>query len=324
MKNGDRMTGEVKRLENGVLQVDLDYVDGTVAVDWQKVLRIESTALFLVQLQDGSTYSGTVVSRESSAGVPIRITIQAEGQQIVTFERSKVVRVTQTSESVWERLSGDITMGATYSKGNSTAQYNFGSEVAYRETHWGGRLSYDSNLASSAGATSATRNQLDLIVYHELPWKNYFYAGTGGFLESSVQGLQQQTTLGFGVGRILKNTSRVRLTVLGGFGWQTASYVPLAQTERPQNTSLALLSSNLQVFRFKKTRLNIDTGLAPAITPRTDRLFFRSNASYYLKLFGSVDWNFSFYGNWDTQPPAHLPDSDYGTSTGLSWTFGNQ
>src|SRR5436190_6689815 len=33
MKNGDHITGEVKKLEGGVLQVDLDYVDGTLAID---------------------------------------------------------------------------------------------------------------------------------------------------------------------------------------------------------------------------------------------------------------------------------------------------
>ena len=324
LKNGDRMTCEVERLENGVLQVELDYVDGAIAVDWQKVARIESTALFLVQLQDGSTYSGVVVNRESPAGAPVRITIQEEAQQSVTFDRSAIVRMTQTSQNVWQRLSGAVTLGATYSKGNSTAQYNFGSDLAYQEAYWGGRISYVSNLTSSTGAATATRNQLDLIAYHQLPWKNYFYAGTGDFLQSSVQGVQQQTTLGFGLGRFLKNTSRVRWAVLGGIGWQTASYVPSAQEQRSQDTGLALLSSSLQVFSFKKTRLTVDAGIAPAIIPRTGRLFFRNNASYYLKLFGSVDWNFSFYGNWDTQPPAHLAGSDYGTSTGLSWAFGNQ
>ena len=30
IKNGDRLTGEVKKLEHGVLYVDLDYVSGSV------------------------------------------------------------------------------------------------------------------------------------------------------------------------------------------------------------------------------------------------------------------------------------------------------
>jgi len=30
----------------------------------------------------------------------------------------------------------------------------------------------------------------------------------------------------------------------------------------------------------------------------------------------------SFYGNWDNQPPPGFSGSDYGSSSGLSWTFG--
>jgi hypothetical protein len=43
-----------------------------------------------------------------------------------------------------------------------------------------------------------------------------------------------------------------------------------------------------------------------------------------LKLFGTINWNLSFYGNWDTQPPSGTSGNDYGINSGLSWTFGNQ
>ena len=53
MANGDRITGEIKGLDAGVLRVDLDYVDGTIALAWMKVARVESPQLFIVQAQDG-------------------------------------------------------------------------------------------------------------------------------------------------------------------------------------------------------------------------------------------------------------------------------
>lgn len=324
MKNGDRITGEVKRLENGVLKVDVDYVDGTISIDWLKVDRLESTALFLVQLQNGSVYSASIVKQETLPGTPVKIEIQPAGEVPMTVERSQVVTMTQTSESVWQRFSGSITLGATYSKGNSTTQYNIGSELDYLETRWGVRANYGSNLSSSTGAPTATRNSLDMLGYRLLPWRNYFYAVTSGFLQSSVQGIKRQTNVGIGFGRFLKNTNRVRLSILGGLGWQRATYVASAEPNPVQNTGVALVSSNLQVFSFKKTRLNIDAAIAPALTPETGRIFSKINAAYYLKLFGKIDWNLSFYGNWDTQPPNHLPSSDYGSSTGLSWTFGNK
>src|SRR3954447_257829 len=321
MKNGDRITGEVKRIENGVLKVDLDYVDGTLAISWLKVARLESKALFLVQLDDGAMFSGKVIT--SQGPTPLSIEIQPEGQQPFNIEESRVVRMTQTSESLLHRFSANVTLGATYSKGNNATQYNVGSAVDYTETHWGGNLNYSSNLASNTGAPTTTRNQVDLAAYRLLRWQNYFYEGTAGFLQSSVQGIDRQTTLGMGIGRYLKNTNLIRFTILGGLGWQRINYVPEVSTQRMQDTAVGLISSNLEVFNFKKTRLKVYGTLAPALSQR-GRLFSRLNATYYLSVFGKVDWNFSFYGSWDTQPPAHLPSSDYGTSTGLSYTFGNR
>jgi hypothetical protein len=221
------------------------------------------------------------------------------------------------------RFSGAITTGTLYSKGNSTTQYSIASELAYRETNWGGTLSYGGNLSSSTGAQTSTRNEVDLNAYRLLPWRNYFYGGSAGFLQSSVQGIERRTNLGFGLGRFLKDTNRVRFAVMGGFGWQGTHYVPVPQTEQSQNLAVGLVIVSFNAFSFKSTRLTADGTLAPSLT-EAGREFAKANASYYIKLFGKIDWNFSFYGNWDTKPPVHLQSSDYGTSTGLSYTFGTK
>jgi hypothetical protein len=321
MKNGDRITCEIKTLQNAALQVSLDYVNGSISIDWFKVARVESDSLFIVQLEDGTTYSARVVSPEGPA--PIELEIQTEGQAPLVVDKTRIVRMTQTSEGVLQRFSGKITLGSTHSKGNNATQYNLGSELNYTDMRWGGTLDYTSNLSSSTGATSSTWNQFDLTTYRLLPWKDFFYAGTGGLLQSSVQGIQRQTELGGGIGRFFKNTNRVRFSVMGGLGWQRTNYVPGAQTQRLQNVPVGLILSNLQVFSFKRTTLSVSGSLAPALAQQ-DRLFSKIDASYYLKVFGKLDWNFSFYGSWDTQPPARLQSSNYGTSTGLSWTFGNK
>jgi hypothetical protein len=231
--------------------------------------------------------------------------------------------MTQTSESLVRRFSGNVTIGALYSKGNSATQYNIGSELDYQQTRWGSRLRYSSNLSSSTGAQTATRNQVDWSAYRLLPFRNYFYGGDATFLQSAVQGIQHQTNLAFGLGRYLKNTNRVRFTAFGGLGWQRTNYEPSIATQHSQDVAVALITLNLQAFSFKRTRLDADASIVPALTD-SGRLFYRTNLVYYLKLFGKIDLNFSFYGNWDTRPPAHFQGSDYGSSTGLSWTFGNK
>jgi len=323
MKNGDRITCQVKGLDAGVLKADVDYIDGTISIDWRSVATIESDFLFLVLLQDGSIYSGKIIKPTASEGAPVTIKILTEEEQSLLVDKASVVRMTQTAESLVKRLSGKVTLGASYAKGNNATQYNLGSEVDYQQTRWGTRASLNSNLTSNTGAPTATRNQLDLGAYRMLSRKNYFLAGTAGFLQSSVQEIQRQTILALGVGRFLKNTNRVRLTVQGGVGWQRTNYTSSAEARQPQDIGVALVSSNLQVFTFKKTRLDLTGSVLPAVT-QTGRVFSKINASYYLKLFGKIDWNLSFYGNWDTQPPTHLPSSDYGSSTGLSYTFGNK
>lgn len=323
MNNGDRLTGKMKNLEGGVLKLDVNYISGAISIDWSKVARVESSALFLVQLTDGSIHSGKLVTPEAGAGAAGKIEIQAKDQAPLVVDQSEIVRVAQTSESPLERLSGDVSLGLQYSKGNSATQYNIGADLEYQEPSWGGKGSYSSSLSSSTGAPTATRNQVDLGAYRVLRWQNYFYAGFAGFLQSSVQGIQHQTNLAGGLGRFFKNTNSMRFSVIGALGWQGTQYVESAQTEQSQNLAVALILANLDVFSFKKTQLTVNASIAPALT-EAGRAFSRLNASYYLKVFGKIDWNLSFYGSWDTKPPAQLRGSDYGTSTGLSYRFGNR
>jgi hypothetical protein len=156
-----------------------------------------------------------------------------------------------------------------------------------------------------------------------LRWSNWFYSGTGDFLQSSVQAINLQTTLGAGIGHYLLNSNQASLYVLGGFAWQNANYDTHSAGYGSQNAAAALVSSELKVFRFKKTNLDISAAVLPGIS-EPGRFRTNVNASYYLKLFGELRWNLSFYGNWDNEPPPTLAGSDYGTSSGLSWTFGNR
>ena len=82
-----------------------------------------------------------------------------------------------------------------------------------------------------------------------------------------------------------------------------------------------MIATEVRAFTFKKTNVNVSATLLPGIS-EPGRVYFRSNATYYIKLFTNLSWNFSFYGTWDNRPPGGRSGSDYGTSSGLSWTFG--
>jgi hypothetical protein len=321
MDNGDRFTGEIKGLQGDVLTVSLPYVDGNLSMNWRKVARIDSPQLFLVQTEDGVTHTGTLATLLVSPGDPTIIRI-AEGPEVKASEpKSKIVRLSETSLSFRQRLSGDVNLGVVYSKGNNTTQYNLGSSIAQDRERWGAGITYSSNLSASTGADTATRNQLSFDAYRLLRRSNYFFSGFGGFLQSSVQGIRRQDSLGAGIGRFFKNTNRTRFRMLGGMVWQTTSYDQSVVPVERQNVYGAIGAAELKVFMFKKTNLTITGSAIPALSDR-GRVFYSTNGSYYLKFFKDFSWNFSFYGNWDTRPPPTFKGSDYGYSSGLKWTFG--
>lgn len=323
MKNGDRFTGEIKGLSGGVLSVKLKYVDGTMAVQWSQVARLESNRLFLVKTESGVVYTGKVSTTGASEDPPIKIEIaEVSGKEVEVAQR-KIIKLSQTSEGFWHRFDGAVNTGFLYSKGNESVQYNLSSQVAYTKERWSSQLNFNSSFASNNDSNFTTRNQTDVTTSRLLRWNNWFYAGSVSFLQSSVQEINLQTTLGGGIGRYLKNTNRASIAVIGGFGWQNVNYGQITSPQRIQNTAVGFVATEIKVFKFKKTNLDISASLLPAISD-AGRVHFNTNAVYYVKLINDLSWNFSFYGSWDTRPPETFPKSDYGTSSGLSWTFGNR
>jgi hypothetical protein len=321
MTNGDRMTCEIKGLNAGILYVSFDYIDGTASVDWSKVAHLESSQLFVVKTEDGSVYTGTLKTPAGGAERPVKIEVSASPGGQTEIDRSRIVEMIGTSDNFWERFNGAVNLGVIYSKGNQSTQYSLGSEAAYVRERWSAQASFDSNLSSSAGASTSTRNSLNARALRLMPKKNWFYSGVGDFLQSSEQGITLQTTVGGGVGRYLKNTNRSSLAVLAGGAWQNTEYQKSLVPIGKQNLATALIYGELQLFRFSKTNLDATAALLPAISD-PGRVRFNANATYYIKLFSDLKWNVSFYGNWDNRPPPGFSGSDYGTSSGLSWTFG--
>ena len=320
MKNGDRITCEVKGLDAGVLYVSIDYVDGTTSVDWSKVAKLESKQLFVVKTEDGSVYTGELNTVETAANRPVQIKVlQAEQEQVLN--RSQVIRLVATSDKFWERFNGDVSFGVIYSKANESTQFTFGSSTVYVRERWNAGYSFDSNLSSNSGVNTATRNSLALTAFHLLPPKNWLYGGVGGFLQSSEQGISLQTLVGGGVGRYLLNTNRANVMVLGGGAWQNTQYEPTKVPVGTEREADALIYAKASFFRFSKTHFDGTAMVLPALSD-PGRVRFNTGLTYYVKIFGNLDWNVSFYGNWDSRPPPGFNGSDYGSSSGLSWSFG--
>jgi hypothetical protein len=323
MKNGDRITCEIKGLAADTLYVRVDYILGVSSIEWSKVDHVESKQLFIVKTQAGLVYTGALSTPENSGARPVKIEILEPTDTRVKIEKSQIIKMDETASTIWQRFNGDIGLGVIYSKGNQSTQYNFSSSLNYPRERWSASAAYNSTLSSSTGRSPATRNELNLNLERLLRWNNWYYTGLADFLQSSEQGIQLQSGIGGGIGRYLVNDNRSTISLFGGLVWQRINYQQMIVPSLTQNAASALIGSEVRLFRFNKTNLSVSATLLPAIT-ESGRVHFNLNTSYYVKLWSNLTWNISFYGNWDNQPPPTFSGSDYGSSSGVSWRFGNR
>jgi hypothetical protein len=318
MKNGDRFTTEIKKLENGVLYAGMDYVDGTVSIQWSKVAHVESPQLFLVHTQDGSIYQGTLKTAATAGQEPVKIEIEESPKAQELVEQRQIVGVVQSSESFWRSFSGSIDSGLIYTRGNNTTQYNLGSELKYLRERWSADATYSSSLSLTDPGTLSTRNQTNLQALRLMRWNNWFYLGVGSFLQSSQQNIKLQSSVGGGVGRFLKNTNRTRISLTSALAWQNTKYNSAVQPS--QQSAAAIFGGNVQWFVFKKTNLSLAAAATPILN-QPGRVRTNVNGAYSIQIINNLWWKLSFYGNWDNRPPTHLSGSDYGSSSGITYTF---
>lgn len=323
MKNGDRITCEIKGLASNVLHIKIPYILSTLSLDWTKVDHVESKQLFLVKTRDGSVHTGTLSTPASPSGRPTELQIVDAPEKTVVLERNQVVEISETSDKFWNRFNGQIGSGFSYSKGNQSTQYSLNTDVNYPRERWSAGVAYSSNLTSNTGATTSTRNDLTATAQRLLRWNNWFCTGLADFLQSSVQGIQLQSSVGGGIGRYIKRTGGTTFSVYGGFAWQGINYQQSVTPATTQNVASGLVGTELRLYRFDRTTLVVTANLLPAIN-QPGRVHFITNASYYVKIWSKLNWNFTFYGNWDNQPPPSFSGSDYGATSGLSLSFGSR
>lgn len=322
MNNGDRITGEIQGLQDGVLYLKLDYVDGTISINWSKVARVESSRLFIINTEKGTPTEGMIATAEGRDPGPVKLDVIRTTGEHVQYVQKDVVHLDLSSRSFWRRLNGNVNLGMNFAKDNSSTQFNISSVVEYPRERWNARLSLDSNQSTNAGDVNSNRYEIRTRVNRDLRWRNYFVMAGMGFLQSSEQDISLQSNVAVGIGYLFKNSNRTKFSIVGGMGWQRTSYGEISEIPK-QNVVVATVNAQVKFMQFKRTRLETEASFMPSVSD-AGRLYFRLNQSYYVRLFGDLSWNLSLYGNWDSRPPAGLSGSDYGTSMGVGWTFGNK
>ncbi|MGA7029944.1 MAG: DUF481 domain-containing protein [Candidatus Acidiferrales bacterium] len=317
MKNGDRFTGEVKRLEQGVLYIETDYFSGSVGVDWLQVERVESTATYQVILSGGKRLTGTISKVDAEAAPNGDFRVHASGGDVPTSS-TDVVEISSQKQDFWRQLTGSIDLGYNFTSGNNQSSLSTDAKVVYAASRWAAGASYTASYSGQTGGTTTNLFETQLFGERFLN-RNSFVLGLSDFLHSSQQDLQLRTTLGGGYGRYLKRTNQNELRWLIGVDYSQASYQS-GVLQPVQESAELLLGLQYQLFHFDRYTLNSQTLVFPGLSD-FGRVRFTSNNTLSVKLSNNLYWNFSFWDNFDSRPPLNAQRNATGLSTGLGWKF---
>ncbi|MEE8520837.1 MAG: DUF481 domain-containing protein [Gemmatimonadota bacterium] len=312
LRNGDVVTGEIKRLSRGKLEYSTDDM-GTVYIKWERVRLITSNQILEVEVRSGRKYFGTLELGADSGLVVVDALTRKD-----TLNIASVVLITPIKATFVERLKAYIDLGFTLTKANDQVELTTSGEVRYRGRKWGDRLAFSSYFRNQTGA-STSRNSLQLDVGRFFARK-WTAVGFTQWQQNDEISLDLRTTLGAGADRNLIHTNHVDLALIGGL---------LGAREQYQNDTTATYSVEAQAvvrieaFRFDDPEIDLSAKLAayPSLTDLgrvRSQLEARIRFEVIKKLFLGLN-GFVYY---DTRPPSEGVDKeDYAVTLTVGWSY---
>jgi len=305
---GDRLVGEIKKVEKEVLTISTDYSDSDFKIKWEKIASIESDRQFLVETFDGKRVAGALAPGQAKGAV------QVAGTSVQLPEVSAVEPFERT---FWSRFDAGFDFGYSLTRANSAKQLSLGGTLSYRAEHNVDTLFGNAFKNSQENAPATSRWDLGNDFRHLLGTRWYANA-TQDFLNSEEQGLDLRTTLGGGLGRYLLRSSSQYLALGTGLAWTNEKYSD--PTLPSKDSAEAYFGTEFMTEKLKVTDLLTRLTYYPSLTiSGRHRFNYRFDLDFNLP----GDWylRVGFFDNFDNRPPAGFAKNDYGWTNSFGLKF---
>ena len=313
LKNGDRITGEVKELKFGKLEYSTDDV-GTIFIEWDKVIFLKSKSTYELETEAGDKYFGTVDTDTTENKLLV-----LNQNRTVSLALSRVIRISRIKDSFWKRLDGSGDLGFSYTKASEVGQLILNADVRYRTR----RLS--SNLAASS--TNTFQEDAETTKRNTLKWLTFFFfpdpwatAGLVKLEQNSELGIDLRLLLGGGLARFLIETNFSQLAVLAGLQYNQEW---VADGEPVEFNLESLFGVQFQTYRFDEPELEFSTTLnvVPELTP-IGRVRAEFEVDLKWEIVRDFFWNLNLYDQFDSEPPTDAAaKNDWGVVLSFGVTF---
>lgn len=320
LKNGDRLTCEIKQLDRGRLKVSTDSMS-TVYIEWKDILRISSKELYVVEMQDGSRLEGTLAEPDADADGELRLHALDSGtgeDQLISMAEVVWLDPLKLDEQVIKRWDGSVSAGFDTTKANSDTSLSASFDARRRAEDF--LLNFNGSVYSRSQDGTEDSLRADFSgIYRGLLEDRWYWAALGTLERNDELGIDLRTLGGAGYGRFLLQTGRTLWSVTGGLAVVNEQR---AGNEDAETSVEALFNMDYEFFTYDTPKTTLTTSLTifPSLT-ESGRV--RGNLDFALRreLIEDLFVEISIYDSYDSKPPEEGEKNDYGVVTGLGYTF---
>lgn len=314
MRNGDRVTCEIKQLERGRLKVSTDGM-GTVYIEWEDIAQIVSNERYVVELEDGERVQGTLAMPFDDGTLLVS---DGGTSRRLAMARIAWIDPLKLDENRIKRWDGSISAGFDKTKANDDTSLSMSFDARRRAEDF--QLNFDGSLYSrSQDDAEDTLRATFGGVYRGLLEDRWFWAGIGNLERNDEQGIDLRSLAGAGYGRYLLQTRRSLWSATAGLAVVNEQR---AGDEDAETNVEAILNTEYEFFTYDTPETSLSTALTvyPSLT-ESGRVRATFDISLRRELIEDLFVELSLYESYDSEPPEDGEKNDYGIVTGLGYTF---
>jgi hypothetical protein len=313
LANGDRITGEIKRLERGRLEFSTDDA-GTLYLEWDKLVSVVAPNRFVeVLTSDGSRFLGAL---GPSAARSIAV---ATSEGSMTLQMAEVTLITPIGTSFWRKLDGSIDIGANYTKSSGIAQFNLNSDTVYRKPASSIRLGASVTLTQTDDEEGRDDRGYVEVSYLRYRWQRWFLAAAGRLETNESLGLELRSQIGGVVGPRLVNSNRAQLTLGAGLAFNDERGVDVEPTQNIEG--LFVFRWSYYTYDRPKTNVDVSTQYYPSLS-NIGRHRIQLDAAVKREIWSDFFISVSMYNTFDSRPPNPDADiNDIGFVLSIGWSY---
>jgi len=312
LKNGDRITGEVKTLERGKLTFSTDTM-GTVYIEWEDIQEIFSTVGQAIELTNGQRFYGPLAKAENEE----MMTVKTE-QGPVGLSTTDIVAMYPVEASFWDRLDVSADLGFAWDKASSVGKYTIGLKSELRNPRFINRNTFTSEITTQEGRDDTTRAAFDALhlVFHQDKRYHAFF----GTAESNDElGIDLRVLAGAGYGAVPIRSQRSWLSI--GAGLAVNHEIPVEGESEDNLEAVGMVTYDYYKYSEPERSFTTNLRVFPSLTD-FGRWRATFDLDFRLELVKDFFWKLNFYSSYESDPISEeASSSDYGVTSSLGYKF---